>query len=267
MFNNRVGFFVGEFDCIEKVRILMKVNVLVVDDCQSDAEKAQRALFLTNRLDELANVDFDVETFSNPEGAIESKKKFHFALIDVEMPEMNGFELAAELNKKQPRCLIIFLTRYLERAPEGYLVRTHRYASKPIRQAEIDEAVVSAVSEFRSLGSIGVKKNTKEIELELEDILYFKSFGNESIVCDVEGVEFECKMKLKQIEAQVPDWLFFKCHKQCLINMEYFDSWAKAERLIVLKSEDATREVRVAARNVSKVENARQLYYVNKGRR
>lgn len=245
----------------------MKMDVLIVDDCESAIANAKCALLTANVLPELRDVSFEVETFINPEEAIKSKKKFHFALIDVDMPEMNGFQLAEQFIQKQPNCMIIFLTNHLERAPEGYFVRAHRYLEKPIMKEKFDEAVVSAVTEFRSFGTLTVKDKSGTRELELREILYIETFGNDSNVHDIKGNQFECRMSLSKIRTQVPNWLFFHCNRNYLVNMEHYDSWDRGEKLIFLKSENTIRTVEISVRNLSKVERSVQLYRVEKGSR
>ena len=48
----------------------------------------------------------------------------------MEMPELNGFEVARKLRVYQPDAGIIFLTSHFEFADEGYRVRALRYVQK-----------------------------------------------------------------------------------------------------------------------------------------
>lgn len=50
--------------------------------------------------------------------------------LDIEMPEMNGFELAKFMRKEAPSSMLVFLTSHLEYAVEGYEVQAFGYIPK-----------------------------------------------------------------------------------------------------------------------------------------
>jgi two-component system chemotaxis sensor kinase CheA len=76
-------------------------------------------------------------------------KPFDLVITDVEMPNMNGFELLATLKKKYPKLPVIILTT-LEK--ESHIQKAEKlgsdfYIVKPFSKGKIDEA----------LGKIGFK--------------------------------------------------------------------------------------------------------------
>ena len=50
--------------------------------------------------------------------------------LDVEMPKVDGFQLADKIRNKLPAAIIVFLTSHSELAPDGYKFRALRYVSK-----------------------------------------------------------------------------------------------------------------------------------------
>lgn len=58
--------------------------------------------------------DFIVDTYSNPLQAAASFEagNYDFALLDIDMPEMTGFELYRLLLKKDPELRVCFFTAY-----------------------------------------------------------------------------------------------------------------------------------------------------------
>lgn len=59
-----------------------------------------------------------------------SEKMYDIVFLDVEMPKMNGMELAREIRSKMPWAIILFLTSHSEFAPDGYRVQALRYITK-----------------------------------------------------------------------------------------------------------------------------------------
>lgn len=58
---------------------------------------------------------------------------------DIEMPGMNGLELAARLKTINPRIRIIFTTGYTEYAVEAFRVHAHGYVLKPLEAERVRE--------------------------------------------------------------------------------------------------------------------------------
>ena len=57
--------------------------------------------------------------------------------LDIEMPELNGMQLAKELRTLQPQMNIIFTTSYPEYAVEAYELRASGYLLKPVSESDV----------------------------------------------------------------------------------------------------------------------------------
>ena len=58
--------------------------------------------------------------------------EFDIAFLDIDMEKLNGIELARKLRSKNPTSIIIFVTNFIQYAPEGYEVNAFRYLLKSI---------------------------------------------------------------------------------------------------------------------------------------
>lgn len=76
-------------------------------------------------------------TYSRPSAALEEleKKRPDAVFLDIDMPEMNGLELARKLREKKPTVGIVFMTAYSEYALEAYGTYPQDYLLKPIEEA------------------------------------------------------------------------------------------------------------------------------------
>jgi DNA-binding LytR/AlgR family response regulator len=69
------------------------------------------------------------------------------AFLDVQMPGLDGLELAAVLSRFREPPRIVFVTAHEEHALDAFEVRAVDYVLKPVRQARLDEAVRRIVEE------------------------------------------------------------------------------------------------------------------------
>lgn len=55
---------------------------------------------------------------------------YQLAFLDVDMPGTNGIALGRELKQRSPDIRLVYVSAYLEFAPEGYTVNAYRYLLK-----------------------------------------------------------------------------------------------------------------------------------------
>ena len=87
-----------------------KRNILVVDD-----EPDNASVFTMS----LEDGGFEVDTFTDPLQALstfKTGKKYDLLILDIKMPDMNGFELYEEIRKIDNKVRVCFLTAF----GEGY---------------------------------------------------------------------------------------------------------------------------------------------------
>ena len=61
------------------------------------------------------------------------------ALLDIDMPSMNGIELAAKIKMLRPEVSVIFLTGYSQYALDAFNVHASGYLLKPMTSWSLAE--------------------------------------------------------------------------------------------------------------------------------
>lgn len=108
-------------------------------------------------------------TCTNPFQALYEAKKtsFDIALLDIEMPGMNGFELAEQLSNMYPNIKLIFITAYNSYATEAFAVNAIDYILKPIREQRLIKALDKVVD--KKIDDFKTKNDIQEV--------YIQTFG------------------------------------------------------------------------------------------
>lgn len=156
--------------------------------CVDDA-----ALILEHTISQLKQIDLidDVRGFTRPRDALDYARDnpVDIALLDIDMPEMNGIALAAVLKNLQPDCSVIFLTAYAEYAVEAFALHASGYLMKPVSIERLVEEVRYTVAGSRSVPASHITVRT---------------FGNFDILVDGETVSFG-RSKAKELLAYLVD--------------------------------------------------------------
>lgn len=130
------------------------MNVICVDD-----EKPILENFKSKVKDIPENIH--LELFQSPKAALEwvELHPTDVAFVDMEMPQMNGIELATELKKLDRDIRIIFVTAYEQYALDAFRVDALGYLLKPYTKEEIRHELEKA-SLMRSKPKKSVKIQT-----------------------------------------------------------------------------------------------------------
>ena len=91
----------------------------------------------------------EVKGFKSAPQALEWVKENHVdvAFLDIDMPEMNGINLAAEMKNAQPDLSVVFVTGYSEYALDAFRVHASGYLLKPINKEKLEKEVEYALSQ------------------------------------------------------------------------------------------------------------------------
>lgn len=115
------------------------LNIAVCDDSRTDVEMLESAF------DKLAQYQFSYEVYFTAKEllkhVIDYGEMYHLYIFDIEMPEMNGLQLAKEIRKIDAKALFVFLTGYTQYVMDVFEVITFDYISKPITVEKLESVL------------------------------------------------------------------------------------------------------------------------------
>ena len=111
------------------------------------------------------------------------------AILDINMPQIDGITLAARIKQISPQTAILFLTAYKEYAFDAYAVHPTGYLLKPVSQEKLASEVRYACG--------GTRRSTKAH-------VQIKTFGTFDVYVDERPVSFKLA-KAKEILAYLVD--------------------------------------------------------------
>lgn len=115
----------------------MKLTVIAVDDEPLARERVRGLLEAESEIELLA------ECASGPEAlAAIARRRPDLLILDVHMPEMDGFQLLAQLRPPLP--LVIFVTAFDQHAVQAFEAQACDYLLKPFKPARFRAAIARA---------------------------------------------------------------------------------------------------------------------------
>jgi len=237
--------------------------VIIVDD-----EKLAR-----DEMRFLLSQEKDVEIVAEAAGGREAveltrEKRPDAMFLDIQMPEMNGFQVVAELLKAGEVPLIIFATAYDQYAIKAFEVNALDYLLKPIDRARLGASLAKArraaprrgeyakrtrtLAESIRIGTsflprIVVRKGEEPSLVDVERVAMLRREGSRVMAHTDEGKHPTNYRDLDEIETQVDPAMFIRLGADHLVNIRRIADvvpWAGGNFMMILDDADKT-EVRL----------------------
>ena len=119
--------FLKSFYSMGVMKILKKYNVAVIDDDMKSINLIKEEFM---KLDKELGLHFITIGYLNPLEYLVEEKEYDFIFIDIDMPKMNGFDLAKKIYAINKNEKIIFMSESFDHILEGYLYRPYGFVLK-----------------------------------------------------------------------------------------------------------------------------------------
>jgi len=217
------------------------LRVILVDDEKLSLEQ----------LEYILNQNSQVQIVGSYNSSIEALMQIQLTqpdivMLDIEMPQKSGIEVARKILDMQKDIFIVFITAYDEYALEAFELEAVDYIVKPFSEKRVNKTVnliqkrkkdtststnintnkeTSSINQQKKLckhHKIPVWKNDTIRLLDLSKIYYFTVNGKKAIVCTKDD-SFLINETLGQLEERLTTESFLRCYKSFIVNIEHID--------------------------------------------
>ena len=196
----------------------MKLSIAICDDDINDSTVFSK--IICNSIKK-HNVEYILHQFTSGYELFQNKEIIDILFLDIELPDMNGMEIANRILENGFATIIIFISNYGDRVYESLRYRPFRFLRKSHLVDEIDEAIEAIIelldANIYEYSSVELKKS---VRLNLSKILYIEKKGHYLIFNElhnkikIRGTITECESKLKSKG-------FIKINSGCMVNVKY----------------------------------------------
>ena len=154
---------------------------------------------------------------------------FDLIFLDVEMPELSGFETAQKIRSIDLDVDIIFVTYMADYISTGYHYNAKQYLCKPIKDSDIVDLMNRLTSERqRKTGgevySIQARLGERQhdVHLRISEIVYFESDDKYvNVYTDKHSHTFREKITTVEADMKNKGNTFIRIHQPYLVNIEH----------------------------------------------
>jgi DNA-binding LytR/AlgR family response regulator len=217
----------------------MNYSIAICDDNTADLE------YVSTLVDEWSRNSqniVNINIFPSAEAFLfnyEDDKDYDILLLDIEMGNMNGIELAKKVREENRSVQIVFITGFPDFIAEGYEVSALHYLIKPVSTDKLSAVLDRAVTNLgKSEKSVIFTVNGEALRVSVGDIISVEAFAHSCAVTTVRK-KFEVRSSMSDIEKLLDDSFnhgFIRCHRSYIVGIRYIKSISKTD--ITLDNEE-----------------------------
>ena len=199
-----------------------------------DDEQVQCQL-LTKQLHEWAkeqSVLLEVVPFCNAESFLfhwEDDKKFDLLVLDIEMGELSGMELAKKLRKEGEHVPILFVTGYEYYMAQGYDVEALHYLLKPLKREKLFEVMQRLQKSRKTEEKVLFQAEEGKVFLLPSEIWVIEAMAHQCRLTTVNNCyELKCSISDAKSKFQNEPGII-AVHRSFLVNLRHVSSIMKSE--------------------------------------
>jgi DNA-binding LytR/AlgR family response regulator len=209
----------------------MKLSALIVDDEEQARERLKRLLSGNEQVEIVGEAE-------NGRQAVEMIEdiKPDLMFLDIQMPEMDGFQVVRMLEKPP---LVIFVTAYDEYAIRAFEINALDYLLKPFSRDRLDQSIEKAYREFSTRSDFTDKLDAlfrtlneqkhymERVAVRHEGRIYVIPANDIDWIGASEGAiyihtkdrQYLTSYTLDEFESRLSPATFFRAHRSAIVNL------------------------------------------------
>lgn len=169
---------------------------------------------------------FAIDYYPNPVNFIESfTSRYDLIFLDIEMPLMDGLNLAHKIRERDDDVSIVFVTNMKQYVIRGYEVDADDFILKPVTYEDFSmklDRVLKKILNRKDIVKFKINDDGIIKFIPLSDIRYIDVYQHKLSFHTTDRI-YESRGSLNKIESLFLEHNFAKCSNYCLVNLKYVE--------------------------------------------
>ena len=194
----------------------MIIKCLVVDDNIADLEMTCTVVesYFNNETD----YAIEISTLSDAH-LIDYTDKNDICILDIDMPEIDGFTIAAQIYQHYPNSVIVFCSSHDDLVFDSFRFNAFYFVRKSFLKEDMSIALNKFTDNYTKLNVHYLYSfNNKLQSIPVSEIIYFETYHNDLLIHLKDGTTLKERKPLKSVIQDIDSPLLIQCGKSYLIN-------------------------------------------------
>lgn len=207
--------------------------------CDDEAAMCRQIGQMTAQILTRWDEPFTIDCYQDPRSLLAEADLLDLLFLDIQMPGLDGVDLAKKLREQENPCAIIFVTILRDCMLDAFEVEAVDYLCKPVDKDRLERALGRVLKHQKeknaSEKSLFIQTKGWSRSVKICDIYYCEVINRKIYLHTKDGV-VGYYGKLKEVAAQL-DGHLIKCHRSYLVNPRYLQEY-KNGRITLENGED-----------------------------
>lgn len=141
-------------------------------------------------------------------------------LLDIDMPDINGFDIAKELEKTNPDTCIIYITDHSELIFDSFGHNIHGFFPKSFLPNQKNLLINKIIMTYNENNFLKINNNGEIYRIKFNNIIYIETANREIIIHTFDKQKLNTKiLTLNEIYSHLPPDLFTFINRSTIINI------------------------------------------------
>lgn len=204
------------------------MKIAICEDEQNWIDSLKQLLF---EYFNLRHIDYYLSVFSNGAELIENPKSYDIIFMDYQMDGLNGIEVSRQIRKVNNNSTIVFVSSFPNVAIDAFEVDAFRFLVKPIDKEKLFQTLDLIRKRMESDDFLVIKSRTETTSIRMSEIILCESDGRHSLIYTTHGIT-NISRNIKEIEHQLPNEKFFRCHKAYIVSFAHIRTFSNTEVML-----------------------------------
>lgn len=222
------------------------IKIAVCDDVEAELERIKASV---EKLCREAKISAEIYSYQKGRELAAliaaDKNSFDILLLDIDMPDITGLEVAEALRQAGSEMILIFVSAHEKYVFKSIEYAPFRYIRKSRINTELGPALNAAFSMLNSKNekTTLIKTENETVLVKHCDIVYIEVSGHYLEVNLKSEDILKTRLPLKVLEGELADDDFVRIHSGCLVNIKYISKFSSfditldsGKRLIVSRA-------------------------------
>ncbi len=199
----------------------MNYTITIVDDHSNDLSNTKNTIL---EFSKDFNCTFSITPFHNSDFIIESEHINDLYILDIDMPNINGFELSKKIANIDPNVQICFCSSHEDLVFQSFQLPSFYFVRKSHLKQDLYFALNKFILRYKpityySLNHSGIIKN-----ISYRDIVYFEVLGNDLYIHTKTNQIYHDRLSFRKLKKELDESIFIHVNKNHIVNCAFISS-------------------------------------------
>ncbi len=174
-------------------------------------------------------IQCSIDTSSSPKEVLKKNETYDLVFLDIQMPEINGLEIAHKLKERNSKVVIFFVTAFNKYQDDAMDLQIFRFFEKPFDVKRLYSSLDKAMEYIDgSYVDVFVQNNTEHTRILVDDIIYIKRDNRKNYLFTKDNT-YIIRESIMEWSNKLPTTFFYLVHKSFLVNLHYVTKYNYTE--------------------------------------